>query len=87
MLLKKTSGGTRATRLATTSQRTSNSVDRRTFLKRSGLTIGGVAAASTAVGGVVAYPHRRGQAFPQSLFQADQIGIARWRWRGRGSGG
>ncbi len=54
MLRKKTNGVAHRARLSSAqTEPTINTVDRRTFLKNSGLAVGGVAAASTCVGGVV----------------------------------
>ncbi len=54
MLRKKANGATRGPRLSSALPTLgSNSVDRRTFLKRSGLTIGGAAAISSLSGGMV----------------------------------
>jgi formate dehydrogenase major subunit len=54
MLRKKTNGVAIGPRLSSALQELTNqAVDRRTFLKRSGLTIGGIAAASTLASGMV----------------------------------
>jgi len=54
MLRKKTNGVATGPRLSSALQELTNqAVDRRTFLKRSGLTIGGIAAASTLASGMV----------------------------------
>ncbi|HUT48105.1 MAG TPA: formate dehydrogenase subunit alpha [Alphaproteobacteria bacterium] len=54
MLRKKTNGVATGSRLSSALQELTNkAVDRRTFLKRSGLTIGGIAAVSTLASGMV----------------------------------
>ncbi len=54
MLRKKTNGVANGSRLSSALQELKNqAVDRRTFLKRSGLTVGGIAAASTLASGMV----------------------------------
>ena len=54
MLRKKANGATRSNRMASAlSELGTAAVDRRTFLKRSGLTIGGAAAVATLSGGMV----------------------------------
>ena len=54
MLRKKTGGVAIGPRLSSAlSELTGGAIDRRTFLKRSGLTAGGLAAAATLTGGMV----------------------------------
>jgi formate dehydrogenase major subunit len=54
MLRKKTNGVTRGPRLSSALQElTHKTIDRRTFLKRSGLAVGGIAAASTLSSGMI----------------------------------
>ena len=54
MLRKKTNGVANGSRLSSALQDLKDqAVDRRTFLKRSGLTVGGIAAASTLASGMV----------------------------------
>jgi formate dehydrogenase major subunit len=74
MLRKKTSGALNGSRMSKTlAGLTGGVLDRRTFLSRSGLAAGGVAAASLAGGGMVTHARAQTQAAAQAVEQVKTV--------------
>src|SRR5690606_41602011 len=75
MLRKRTNGVATGSRLSTAlNGLTGSAIDRRTFLRRSGLTAGGVAAAATLSGGMVTRAEAQTTAAAGAVQQIKTVG-------------